>query len=324
MTRCGASFIKPALKTVYEFPLGTWVENIAVRNSGDLLVTLIDRPEIHLIDPFEPDNTTTIYSFPHATSVLGIAEFQPDQFAVVVGNFSLTALATVPGSYSIWKVDMRSFISHGSRVFHPATVKKVVDIPEGNFLNGLTILEESKKLVLVSDSGLGAVWLVDLVTGKHHITLQDSTMVPLPNATSVPGTLGINGVKIRDSHLYYTNSAQALFAKIPIHKDGTPAGNSTVLATDRFGDDFAFDIAGNAYVTQDPQNTLYKVTPSGNVSTVLGAADSPVIEGDTAAQFGRTRIDQHILYITTNGGIAGPVGGPAVGGKVIAFNTLSV
>jgi hypothetical protein len=136
-------------------------------------------------------------------------------------------------------------------------------------------------------------------------------MTPAP-----PYNLGINGIRIQHSYAYYTNTALGLFVRMPIYQNGA----ADVLVAGHSGDDFAFDRAGNAYVTQDPANTLYKVTPSGNVSTILGGADDPLIEGDTA-QFGRTPVDQHILYLVTNGGLLKPVDGPAVGGKVVSFNT---
>ncbi|KAH8807214.1 hypothetical protein F5884DRAFT_788785, partial [Xylogone sp. PMI_703] len=217
---------------------------------------------------------------------------------------------------------MRPFVSFGSKEVRPAVLKKVTDIPEANFLNGITLLSSKEKTILVSDSGLGSVWHVNLATADYYISIDDPTMKPAANATSAPDTLGINGLHIRNNDLYYANSGQELFVKMPIHRNGTQAGDPSILATDRVGDDFTFDKAGNAYVTQDPQNLLYEVTTSGKVSTVLGQATSSLVEGDTSASFGRTFADSHILYITTNGGLVNPVEGPAVGGKVLAFNTL--
>ncbi|KAK9234301.1 hypothetical protein V1525DRAFT_413526 [Lipomyces kononenkoae] len=313
--RCVAFCLGPAVRTVFEFPFKTWVENIAVRANGDILVTLIDHPELHLINPFCPDSTALVFAFPDALGLLGISEFRPDQFAVVVGNWSDVIFATTPHSYSIWQVDMRPFQAIGSEVIRPAVVEKVVDIPEAVFLNGLTTLSWDEQSILVADSGLGAVWRVNIVTGNYEVVLQDPTMEPTP-----PYNLGINGLHIRHEYLYYTNSGLQLFVRMPINPNGTRTGDAEVLVTNHLGDDFTFDEEGNAYVTQDPGNALYKVTPEGNISTILGGPDSPLIEGDTAAQFGRTPVDCHVLYITTNGGLVNPVDGPAAGGKVVAFN----
>jgi hypothetical protein len=136
-----------------------------------ILVTLIDHPELHLINPFDPDNTILVSTFPDALGLLGIAEFQPDQFAVVVGNWSDIPDATTPHSYSVWQVDMRPFLSQYDKLLRPAVVRKVTDIPPALFLNGLTLLNWDEEKVLVCDSGLGAVWIVDIVTGDYHIAI---------------------------------------------------------------------------------------------------------------------------------------------------------
>ena len=75
------------LRTVYEFPNETWVENLGQRANGKILVTLISAPEVWEIDPLTtPPTAELIYRFPDATSALGIAEYQLDVFAVNVGN----------------------------------------------------------------------------------------------------------------------------------------------------------------------------------------------------------------------------------------------
>ena len=108
------------IQTIYKFPNETWVENIAVRSSGQLLVTLATTPDVYQIDPFSsptgaPSTATLIHSFPDATSTSGIVEIQPDIFAVAVGNWSTATFSTTNGSYSVWKLDLRplKFDSNG-------------------------------------------------------------------------------------------------------------------------------------------------------------------------------------------------------------------
>lgn len=52
---------------------------------------------------------------------------------------------------------------------------------------------------------------------------------------------GINGVKVRDGLLYYTNGAQNLFAKFPISQDGTATGPVAVISNGVASDDFPFE-----------------------------------------------------------------------------------
>lgn len=110
------------------------------------------------------------------------------------------------------------------------------------------------------------------------------------------------------------------FNRVQIHPEGTAAGPAETVAHDGLGDDFAIDSAGNAYIMQGGDNTLVEVTAADAEFVIAGNLNSTVVAGSTAAQFGRTAFDRSILYVTTNGGIAGPVDGYIIGGKVVAVN----
>lgn len=306
-------------RTIYQFPNETWVENIAVRSSGQLLVTLITTPDIYQVDPFSPSpSATLVHSFPDSISILGIAEIQPDVFAVVVGNWSTTTFSTTNGSYSVWKVDLRRFKTDSSGLAtSKPTVSKITDISEASFLNGMTLLEPSSPYLLISDSSLGVVWRLNYQTGKYKIVLDNALFKPVPGDIA----LGINGVHTRNKYLYFTNSFQGLFGRVAISSSGTATGPYEVIAYNGVGDDFAFDGEGNAYVAQDPGDALEQITPDGKVTVLAGNTNSTILEGDTSAAFGRTWRDETILYVTTDGGIAGLVAGTSVvGGKVLAVD----
>jgi hypothetical protein len=299
------------IQTIYEFPNETWVENIAVRSSGQLLVTIITSPDLYEVDPFSSKPASLVHSFPYALSTLGIAEIQQDIFAVIVGNWSDETFSSTNGSYSLWKVDLR-------RAASKPLVTKITDIPEASFLNGLTLVAPSSAYLLASDSVLGVVWRIDHYTGEYKIVLENALMNPVLGQVA---TLGINGVHTRDGYLYFTNSFQFIFARVPIRPDGTAKGPYQVVANSGVSDDFAFDKDGNAYITQDPGGALEQVTPDGKVTVLAGSTNSTILEGDTSAAFGRTKLDRNTLYVVTNGGIAGhPAGSPIVGGKVLAVN----
>jgi len=304
-------------RDIHQFPNGTWVENLAIRQNGQILVTVLSAPELYQVDPFHTDSPPTlIHRFPRVMGLLGIVELQHDVFYVIAGNLSVVTLSTTNGSYSVWKVEMGSGKVLDGAIDPPAIVSKVVDIPEGALLNGMAVLNESRGLVVIGDSGVGQVFTLDVETGKYSKTIDDPTMKPT-SALQVPG---INGLKIRDGYLYYTSSAQALFIRIPINgTDGSPAGPAEAVARSIFGDDFSFDSAGNAYIAQNPLNTVSKVTGGGVVSIVAGSLNSTEVAGATATGFGRTPNDRSVLYVTTTGGFLGPV--IMQGGKVVALCT---
>ena len=141
-----------AISTLYEFPKGAWVENIAVRSNGQLLITRTDVPELYLVDPLHP-SASLVHQFTSATGLLGIAEVAHDIFAVIAGKIDLATASAVPGSFVIWKVDMRSA---------KAAVSKIAEVPEALFLNGMTLFNAKTSTVLIADSKKGVIWRLDV------------------------------------------------------------------------------------------------------------------------------------------------------------------
>ena len=293
--------------------VGAWVENLAVRFNGKILISRLDTPAVYQVDPFKLGKAPTLVTtFPGASGALGIVEYEIDVFAVITGNVSTTP-PFIPGSYVVWKVDMRSFGSTGA-----AKLVKITSIPEAALLNGAALLDADKETILLADSGLGVVWRLNTQTKAYKVVLDDATLKAGATA-SVP--IGVNGVRVRNGYTYFTNSGQNFFARVAIHKDGTAAGAFEVIAHNTQGgvDDFAFDFEGNAYVAQGKANTVAKITPKGVETEVAGNLNSTALAGSTSARFGRTLIDSGVLYVTTNGGLTGPVNGTVIEpGKVAA------
>lgn len=296
------------VRTVYQFANGTWVENIASSANGNLLVTLTDRPELYEINPRNHDSARLIHRFEGYKSLLGIAETSKNVFAIVAGNFSLTS-GTEPGSFSVWRVALGGQTNE---------VAKVTDIPDAVFLNGMTALKQGSNAILISDCSQGVVYRVDVNTGKYSITLSDTTFLPPQNATF---PIGINGIRLHQQHLYYSNTFQQLFGRIPINTcTGEATGAYEVFGT-AFGiDDFALDERGQAYVAAGFINEVYELGSNGKSRLIAGQTNSTLVEGATSGVFGRTSLDKGVLYITTSGGQASVLDGISIeGGKIVAL-----
>lgn len=319
VTICGASPLANAPETlpststltqlVHQFDNGTWVENIASKSNGNLLVTLLDRPELHEIDPRTPNTTRLIHSFSGYTSLFGISETSKDVFAVASGNFS-SAKGPIAGSFAIWKVALGR---QGE-----AEVSKVVDMPDAVFLNGMTSLPAPSLGVLVSDSTRGVVYRVDVATGQYSVALQDETFLPSHNA-SLP--IGINGIRLHAQHLYYSNTFRQLFGRIPINTTtGAASGTYEIIGTEFMVDDFAVDEQDHTYAAAGFVNEVFKIAQHGKTRLVVGKTNSSSVLGATSAVFGRTWLDKDVLYITTSGGQASALDGLSIeGGKVVAL-----
>lgn len=72
----------------------------------------------------------------------------------------------------------------------------------------------------------------------------------------------------------------------------------------------------------NPNNTVVSINKQGNDIIVAGAQQQSIVAGAIAGAFGRTAADRAVLYVVTNGGLAGPINGtffePA---KVVAVDT---
>lgn len=300
-------------RLVYEFPNGTWLENLAVRPCGSILITSVTSPDLYLINPLFANPTPVhIHNFDSALWLVGITETGPDTFHLVAANGTFGTLTPAPGSNRIYTVAFPPN-SDTPRISLAAT------IPEAQFLNGLTTL--SPTTILAADSLKGVVWAINVITGHSNIVLNDPLMAPVP----LP-TLGINGLKLHGSALYFTNYAQKLLAKIEINPNGTAAGKAIVVArspTEATFDDFAQDWRGDAFLATGPGNSIEKVGRDGKPQVIIaGNVNSTEIAEPTSAQFGRTAADREVLYVTTGGGLATPVNGDEiVGGQLVAIST---
>ncbi|KAK5684887.1 hypothetical protein LTS10_002962 [Elasticomyces elasticus] len=310
------------VRLLYEYPVGTWIENIAVRSNGELLLTILNVPHLDQLSPFKANATPeTIYSFPDALTVSGIAEIAPDVFAMAVGNFTLTR-GPQQGSFSIWSV---GFTVHGALL----EAHKITSLPEASFLNGLCNLPGtdagSPEDVLVGDLEQGLVYYVDTSTGDYRIAINNSftTAFPVP----VLGTVGINGMHVHNGEMFFTNTGQALFAKMHIHANGTAADNPTIIArvmnSSLEFDDFAIR-DNDAYLVTGSGNSIEWIgldgTPKGSI--VAGSLNSTQFAEPTSCAFGRTEADRHVLYVVTAGGLATPVDGDfTIGAQVLAVDT---
>ncbi|KAJ4269835.1 hypothetical protein NW762_001504 [Fusarium torreyae] len=314
------------VRLLHEYPLGSFVENIAVRPNGELLVTLPYIAEVHSINPLHSDhNPKVIHKFEGINSVFGITEYDHDVYAVNGGNFSI-AEGTVLGTYRVDSLNLTQAEPKATRI---------ADFPTAQFLNGMTFLPQwgpGPRNVLVNDAIGGVVYHLDPISGHYYIALNNT--YTQAHQHPVLGSFGVNGIKIGDGMAYLTNTGLGVLVRFPVHPNGTEVegGSVEILSHENnstwFYDDFALrDTTG--FVTTGSGNSIERVVaPSigarGPISTniVAGSLNSTAVAGPTAAAFGRTEKDGHILYVTTSGAANVPVDGTIrVGAQVLAIDT---
>ncbi|KAL2847415.1 hypothetical protein BJX68DRAFT_240089 [Aspergillus pseudodeflectus] len=317
-----------AISTIYQFPHGSWLENLETGPANSILTTRIDTPTLYQIttragssSPCRPSGETTasaklIQSFPGATGALGIVEYKTNHFAVVAGNYSLTTHESARGSYALWDVWFS-----GARLDR-VSAKKIADIPEAGFLNGLTVLNKNKHAatLLVGDSWDGVVYSVNPETGDYDVVLADETLKPEEGQN-----LGVNGIHPvtigHETFLYYTNSLKETVSRVQIDPvTGRAIGPYTTVATGVWGDDFTYDAAtGDLYVAGNFENIVTQVNRNGHVEGIFGAETQLTVAGATSTLIqgqGRGKT----LYVATGGALAAPVNGTITeGAKIVAI-----
>jgi sugar lactone lactonase YvrE len=211
---------------------------------------------------------------------------------------------------------MRSFKLENDTPCSPANVTKIAGIPQAQFLNGMITLDGNGN-VLIADSAPGVVWRLDTRSGESQVVIDD----PLMKAPAGGPAVGINGINMFNNVLYFTNSFGFTFNRVPINSDGTACGAAQTVAQCEVCDDFTFDQDGNAFVAQNPGNILRKITPDGVSTVLVGNLNSTELAGPSSVRFGRQGEGKSVLYITTCGGLVGPVNGTFVeGGKVVSID----
>ncbi|KAF9765123.1 hypothetical protein IL306_002645 [Fusarium sp. DS 682] len=193
---------------------------------------------------------------------------------------------------------------------------------KSTFLNGVAAIPGRPDAVLVSDSLAGFVGRLDLSTG----VFDDSAFVFPEMAPISAGAFGINGIKVRNNYLYFTNSNAVKIYRIQITAAGYPAkGAKPQLVADlsssaSFFDDFEFDTNGNIYAATNFDNSIVFVdVKTGKWKTVVGGVHEMTVAGSTAAAFGRGKKDKNTLYVSTSGALGKPVDGTKTeGAKVVA------
>ncbi|KAH2126514.1 hypothetical protein KXW34_003397 [Aspergillus fumigatus] len=319
----------PVVRDIFQFPdNGSFIDNIAVRPDGTLLLTRIDVPEVWAVDP-QTGSGELAYSFAQQssdsdsnsnsdiTAVFGITEVEHDVFAVVAGKFALEGFAAEQGSFGVWKLDFNDNSNYdvlelpwwGEGKFlltrnTPSEVSKIVDIPEAKALGASTLYKprHDARYLLISDSPDGMIWRVDLDSGEYAVALQDESMLPAPDAPP----MGVNGIHVVGEYLHYVSVTKKEYRRVKIDENANAAGPFELITSEINPDSFDITDDGTAYFATNPENTIVKYTPEGEIVDFAGGKNSTVLPGPTCCALDKKG---QTLYVGTNGGLMAPVGG---------------
>lgn len=305
------------LTPVASFPEKYFLENLAVRADGSVLITAVLQKELWIVPSTQSDSMASpilVHPFEHGWppgGVTGIVEVEPDVFIV-----SLTDGYTTHESHLV-RIDF-----NGWTPGEPVSPEIIFTFDDRvRALNGSCLLGPG--VLAIADSFAGLIWRVDLGEGARSATarvwLAHDTMADDPDSeVAPPPQPGVNGVRYsaRTGYLYYTSTAQKVFMRVSVHP-GTldPAAGAEFVAAIDNADDFCVDEgAGFAYVTRHRANTLDRVplTPrhGSEIHHLAGDPFDEVLVGPSSVVWGRDPGDYgRVIYMTTDGGTTAPPNG---------------
>ncbi|KAK0653065.1 hypothetical protein B0T16DRAFT_321323 [Cercophora newfieldiana] len=302
---------QPKASELIQFPNGTRLENFKVLPNGHLLIGSLSSTEVYTVDPHaQPPTPNTLVTLPSGSSLFGITPLNNKLYAISSGTAAPTPHRYLPGSYRINIISPLS--SNPSQILVDS-----IPIPAPyEFVNGLTYLPNKPHIILAADSYLGEILRIN--TRTHKITTAwKSPVLGFGDATD-GFLIGVNGVRVRDGYLYFTNSRLGTFSRVRIDEDGFPLKGGKdveVLAIlpdfedgAHLWDDFDLDKEGNAYITAHPAELKKVYVPKGKgkekgrQEVILGAdgqGEGGLLNAPTAAELGE---GGKVLYVTNMSG----------------------
>ncbi|MEH2184409.1 hypothetical protein [Nostoc sp.] len=297
------------LTTIACFPKHYFLENLAIRSNGSILVTAMNQKELWYIPPTTVDvpiNPILIHTF--ALPALSLVEVEPDIFYICISDV-----------YKTHKSNLQRFDLRGWTPGSPLNPEILLEFPDPvRALNGSCLI--APIVMIIADSVAGLFWRVDLPTDGSELTarvwLKHDSMAFNPNSPLKPPQPGVNGVRYasRSHYFYYTTTAQKLFMRVRVDPDThEPAAEPEHVANGRMFDDFCIDEdAGIAYITTHRENTIDRVSlePSENRGVRHSVAGDPLTEqllGPSSGVWGRMTGEYgRVAYFTTDGGTTSP------------------
>jgi hypothetical protein len=293
------------LTVVAEFPKQYFLENLAVRSDGSILVTAFNRKELWYVPSPNGDLPVTP-ALMHTFDLLTLCVVETDSDVFLIGTSDVYGTREA----RLYRLNLRAW-----RPRESIEPQFVLEFPEPKVgLNGGCLIAPDVLLIAgVTD----VIWRVDLPknggVASARVWLQHDNMKNRPGEKK-PEQPGVNGIRYaaRTHHLYYTSTSQQLMMRVRVDPTSLkPAALPEFIAGGRQWDDFIIDEdARVAYVTTHRENTIDRVRlePDGNRegrTVVAGEPFTDLLVGPSSGAWGRGPGDYgRTAYFTTDGGTA--------------------
>ncbi|KAI1749726.1 hypothetical protein F4782DRAFT_542038 [Xylaria castorea] len=293
----------PQASQLFQFTYPTGVENLFALPNGCLLLSTSANANLWYIDPeaLYP-SAQNVITLPGSTALNGFAALGDGLYAVT-GGAPPQSSSENPMQVYVIKVETEGDVN--------VTVDHTVAVPGTKSMDGTAALPKHPRTILTADAIGGRILRVNTSDHSVSVALEHAALKPSDRENAK----GVNGLKIREDYLYFTNSAQKTFGRFPIDENGSNTGDVEILAClDDMPDsvsygDFSFDSVGNAFVAVHP-SSVHKITPEGAQSIFAGGVNSTFLEPTSVV----VSNDRKSIYISTAGIDSGF---PITGGQVL-------
>ena len=305
------------LTVVAEFPEHFFLENMAVRADGSMLITVLNRKQLWFVPtpgdtlPVQP---LLLHTFEFNTTF--VVEWKPDRFLLGVADVYDTHEAR------LYEINLTEW-SPGAAI----APRLALEFPRPWVgLNGACFVAPN---VLLAAAAAGLIWRVDLggeSRASARIWLQHDSMKNRPGEKK-PEQPGTNGMQFdaKTGYLYYTTTSQQMMLRVKVDPaTHDPADLPEFVAGGRQWDDFLIDeAAGVAYVTTHRDNTIDRVhlAHDGNragKTVIAGDPFNEMLVGPSAGRWSRVPGERgRVAYFSTDGGTAQPPDGVFRSAKVL-------
>ncbi len=215
-------------KSVAQFPVNTFLENLAIASDGSIFIT---NHEVGEVVKLGINGELSIYAKLEG-KVTGIALISEDRLIV-----------------NGWDSEGIPFVA----ILQDGSLESFQTIPDGMFPNGITRLDSNT--FLMADSYRGVIWSVDVEKLSVEIWLEHPLLARDDSSSSFPA---VNGLKIFDHVLYASNTQRMLMLRIPLNTNLQPLEPEIYLENTNI-DDFAFDLEGNLYGATHVYNSVIRI-----------------------------------------------------------------
>ncbi|MFE2428976.1 SMP-30/gluconolactonase/LRE family protein [Streptomyces sp. NPDC059373] len=240
----------PRIVAHFDLAAGQQPENIALEPDGAADLTFNAAHQVARVTP--GGRVRILATLPTGGGATGIARARNGTLYVVyhAGTAALTG---------VWCLD------------RGGSLHRIAALPATGFPNGAALDERTGRLY-VADSKAGTVWRVNIATGR--VTAWAHANALTPNTGPTASGYGVNGVKLRHSAVWVSNTDKGTLLRIPVRRNGS-AGRLQVRASGLGGiDDFTFvGRTGSVLAAIDAAGKLVLLTPRGTRTTVLTATD---------------------------------------------------